>query len=232
VTGEDLAELLGDLARKLQQQPSEVATLEAMTHSVVGTLPGAEYAGVTLVHQRREVETVAATDPLVELIDAAQYETGQGPCLDALWESETVQMSDVDAESRWPQFTLRARGHGVRSMLSTRLFVHADRLGALNTYAASPDAFPDEALDVIRLLATHAAVALASARKINQLSHAVATRDVIGQAKGILMERHKVTADEAFNLLVQASQHSHLKLREVAERLTETGRTPGQAERH
>ncbi len=223
-----LADLLGTVARDLQQAPSPEATLEAITQAAVQTVAGADYAAVTLVMARRDVETVAATDPIAEFIDRAQYETGEGPCLSALWDEPVMRMSDMNAEARWPQWTARARAHGVRSMLCFRLFVAQNRLGALNLYACNPDAFTDDDEDVGRVFATHAAVALAAARKVSQLEQAVASRDVIGQAKGILMERHKINADDAFVLLVQASQRSHLKLHEIAEHIVRASEHPSQ----
>jgi GAF domain-containing protein len=223
MTGDKLVERLSVFARQLEAQPSPAATLDAISRAVVGTVSGVQCAGLTLVHQHSELETVAPTDPVVEAIDQIQYEVREGPCLDALYHAETVRMNDMASEPRWSQFTARARSHGMHSMLCARLFVSAGTLGALNTYAAEPNAYADEAIEEIRLFATHAAVALASSRKVDQLTQAVATRDVIGQAKGILMERHKINADEAFAMLVRVSQRGHLKLREVAERLVETG---------
>ncbi len=220
-----LAAVLGSVARDLQRERSPDMTLDAITHAAVETVTGAEHAAVTLVVGRRHVETVSATDAVAEFIDRAQYETGEGPCLSALWSEPVVRMNDMDVEGRWPQWTARVRAHGVRSMLCFRLFVAEDRLGALNLYAAEADAFGEDDEDVGRLFATHAAVALASARKVAQLEQAVASRDIIGQAKGILMERHKINADDAFLMLVRVSQRTYSPLREVAEYVADTGET-------
>jgi hypothetical protein len=115
---------------------------------------------------------------------------------------------------------------GIHSMLAFQLYVVEDNLGALNLYSADTDAFNDESEHVGLLFAAHAAVATAGARKVRDLVRAVSTRDLIGQAKGILMERHKLTDDQAFGLLVRASQHTNVKLVEIARRLTETGELP------
>jgi hypothetical protein len=112
---------------------------------------------------------------------------------------------------------------GVRSVLSFQLYVHLDDLGALNLYSAQVDAFDDESENVGLLFAAHAAIAMAGSQKEHDLSLAVSARDVIGQAKGILMERHKITGDQAFRLLAQVSQRSNTKLGEVARYLVETG---------
>jgi AmiR/NasT family two-component response regulator len=107
-------------------------------------------------------------------------------------------------------------------MLSFQLYVSGDNLGALNLYNGSPEAFSDQSEHVGLLLASHAAVAMAGAQHEEQLLQAVATRDLIGQAKGILMERYKITADQAFSLLIRASQDTNSKLRDVADHLIAT----------
>ena len=112
-------------------------------------------------------------------------------------------------------------------MLSFRLFTDDDATGALNLYATSPAAFGDEAVQVGHVLAAHAAVALDHAQEVEGLERSVASRDMIGQAKGILIERYKITGDEAFDLLCRASQALNAKLREIAETVVETGAIPG-----
>jgi ANTAR domain-containing protein len=111
-------------------------------------------------------------------------------------------------------------------MLSFQLYVVGDNLGALNLYSREPAAFDDESEHVGLLFASHATVAMAGAQRNEQLNRALGTRDLIGQAKGILMERHKLTAEQAFMLLVRASQASHMKLRDIAEQLTTMGELP------
>ncbi|WDZ86511.1 GAF and ANTAR domain-containing protein [Micromonospora cathayae] len=219
-----LARQLGELARALRTEPNVQDTLDAIVRAAVDTVPGAWHAGISEVERRqRTFRTSAATGDLVYQVDQAQYDTGQGPCLDALCEHRTVLLPDIGTERRWPAFTARAAGLGVCSMLSFQLYVGRDSLGSLNLYASEAYAFTPESEQVGTLFAAHAAVALADARKLAQLSQALGVRDVIGQAKGILMERHKVTGDEAFALLVRASQGLNLKLIDVARYLVETG---------
>ena len=220
---DDLATTLSDLARSLQDEDDLTATLSAIAHAAVGTVPGAEYAGLTVVQRRREVHTRAATADLVDEVDRAQYETGEGPCLTAAYEHRTVSLPDMDREHRWPRFTGRAAALGVHSMLSFQLFVHQDSLGALNLYATRAHAFDDDSEHVGLLFAAHAAVAMSGAQRQEHLARAITARDVIGQAKGMLMERHRLTADQAFALLVRTSQHTNTKLIDVAHRLTATG---------
>ena len=113
------------------------------------------------------------------------------------------------------------------SSLSLQLFVEGDNLGALNLYARQPHAFGEESEDVGLLLAAHAAVAVAGARAEEHLRRAVDSRDLIGQAKGILMERYKITADQAFQVLARVSQQTNRRLADVADELTQTGSVPG-----
>ncbi|MDA0632718.1 GAF and ANTAR domain-containing protein [Nonomuraea sp. MCN248] len=222
-----LAVKLSELARHLREGAGVQETLDAIVRAGVDTIAGAEHAGVTVVRRRRTVETKASTDEVVREADRAQYETGQGPCLDAIYLERTVRVSDMSAERRWPAFVERARGLGVASMLSFQLYVHEDNLGALNLYAGRPDAFGDESEHVGLLFAAHAAVAMSGAQQEEHLSRAVAMRDLIGQAKGILMERHRLTADQAFTLLVSASQETNTRLADIARHLVHTGELAG-----
>jgi GAF domain-containing protein len=221
---DDLATKLSELARTLQDEDDVDHTLQAIAEAAVGTVPGAQYAALSVVEHRREVKTRAGTAELVYQVDQAQYETGEGPCLDAVYEQQTVSLPDMTSEDRWPQFTARAAELGVGSMLSFQLFVQEDNLGALNLYSAEKHAFDgDDAVHIGLLFASHAAVAMSGAQREEQLTKAMHARDVIGQAKGILMERHKLTADQAFSLLARASQHTNMKLIDVARLLAETG---------
>jgi hypothetical protein len=132
----------------------------------------------------------------------------------------------MSTETRWPEFARRAFAAGVGSMLTFRLYVVGDDLGALNLYAYEPGAFDSEAEHIGELFAAHAAIALAGAHRQEQLILALATRDLIGQAMGILMERYKVMGHQAFALLVQLSQDTNRKLRDVAAQLVQTGTWP------
>jgi hypothetical protein len=156
-------------------------------------------------------------------VDAVQTETGQGPCIDAAYEHETVRVPDMASEERWPQFAARAFALGAASMLSIQLWVQGGDLGALNLFSRTAGSFTDESEHVGPLFASHAAIAFAGADKVHHLNIAIARRDLIGQAKGILMERFKITAVQAFSILVRVSQDSNRRLFDVAEELTHTG---------
>ncbi|HLM22473.1 MAG TPA: GAF and ANTAR domain-containing protein, partial [Propionibacteriaceae bacterium] len=154
-------------------------------------------------------------------------ETQQGPCLDSAYVHQTVRVADMASEERWPQFARRASEAGAASMLSLQLYVEGDNLGALNLYSRTPNAFDDESEQVGLLFASHAAVAYAGVRKEAQLAKAVASRDLIGQAKGILMERYKISPERAFLVLTGISQASNRKLHDIAAELVRHGTVPG-----
>jgi len=221
-----LAGQLSELARALQQEHNVQPTLDAIVRAAVETVPGAHHASITAVRNRKEVATVAATGDVARAVDRAQYEAGQGPCLDSLYERQTVRLDDLSEDRRWPRFTRRAAGLGIRSMLGVRLFVQDDDLGALNLFGESPGAFDEESERIALLFASHAAVAMAGAQAQDQLRTAMGTRTVIGQAQGILMERFSLDDHGAFRLLVRVSQQANRKLRDVAVDLVEGGRLP------
>ncbi len=134
-----------------------------------------------------------------------------------------IRVPGLSLEDRWPDFSRGAVELGARSMLSFQLFVEGDRLGALNLYGKGPNAFNEESEQVGLLVAAHAAVAFADSQKISELGQALVARQLIGQAEGILMERYKFTAEQAFLLLTRASSRSNIKLRDVAEHLASSG---------
>jgi GAF domain-containing protein len=218
----DLATMMSDHARSLHEARSVEETLQGITEAAVDCIPGADWAGITMVANRKELETRAPTNPVVVRIDIEQYEAVEGPCLSALWDDLVVRSDDIGADGRWPKWAAQVRGLGVGSMLSFKLFVRGDVLGALNTYAAVPNSYGPDAESIGVLFASHAAVALSGAEEVAQLRLAASSRDLIGQAKGILMERYDLASDtEAFDLMVRASQSSHVKLSLVARQLVE-----------
>ncbi|WP_164702607.1 GAF and ANTAR domain-containing protein [Modestobacter sp. KNN46-3] len=220
---EDLARRLADAARELQDQSDSQQVMDQVVAMAVAMVPGAECAGISIGRKRRSVTSAAATSDRPRQFDALQDETGQGPCVDALYEQQTVRSDDVPNDERWPDLAARAADIGVASMLCLQLFVEGDNLGALNLFSDRTGTFTDESEQVGLLLAAHASVAVAQAQKIEHVNVALANRDVIGQAKGILMERFKITADQAFNLLAKVSQDTNRKVHQVAQDLTLTG---------
>ncbi|WP_247826112.1 ANTAR domain-containing protein [Arthrobacter antioxidans] len=228
----DLATELAELARGLQQEPDTDAILSGFVHAALELIPGVDEGSVSVVLGRKEIGSRAPSGNLPVRIDALQMETGQGPCMEAAYEHRTVRVPDMAHEQRWPLFARRATEAGARGMLSIQLWVQGDDLGALNLYSYKADAFTDESENVGLLVASHAAVAFAEAEKTRQLHEAVNSRDAIGQAKGILMERHKITGAQAFLVLSMASQRTHQKLRDVADHLINSGELPDKYTTH
>lgn len=221
-----LAVQLSQLARDLEQQDTPQQTLDNIVRAAVALIPGAEQGSISVVRRRQEVHSEAASGELPRLVDSLQHELGQGPCLDAVFEQQTVHVPDMHTEQRWPRFSSRAFDAGTGSMLAFQLYVDGDSLGALNLYSTSARSFDEESEHIGLLFASHAAVAYAAAVKQSGLVRAVETRQRIGQAQGILMERHKLTEDQAFACIVAASQRTNVKLRDVADQLVETGELP------
>jgi GAF domain-containing protein len=210
-----LAETLGTLAQEMQAQSDTPATLRSIVDAAITLVPGARWAGISLI-QRQKVIPEAPSDDLVADLDQLQTDLGEGPCLSALRDHHTVHIDDMAAETRWPRFVRAATDRGIRSLLAFQLFVREENLGALNLYSDGVAAFTDESVIIGELLAQHAAVAMVGAAAKTQFQSALAGRDVIGQAKGILMHRDRLTGFEAFQLLVRTSQRANIKVADIA----------------
>ena len=220
---DELALLFSTFARSLQQQPDPDRTLIEVVRAAVDLIPGCDEASISVVIGREKTFSQAASSDLPRVVDALQESLREGPCLDAAYEHQSVRVADMASEPRWPNFTAAALAAGAAGMLSLQLYVEDDDLGALNLYSRTAWAFNDESEHVGLMLAAHAAVAIAASRKQANLIRSVATRQLIGMAQGILIERHKLTPDQAFELLVRVSQHRNTKLRDVADRLVQSG---------
>ncbi|MDP3712577.1 MAG: GAF and ANTAR domain-containing protein [Mycobacteriales bacterium] len=218
-----LAQQFSDLARALEQQTDPQMLLADVVRAAVQLIPGCDEGSISVVLGRRSVTSEAASGDLPRIVDALQAETGQGPCLDAAYKHVTVRVEDMATETRWPLFATRAVEAGAAGMLSIQLYVEGDDIGALNLYSRTAGAFTDESEHVGLLFAAHAATAYMGARDRSGLMNAVTTRNLIGQAQGILMERHGLSADQAFALLSKVSQDNNLKLRDVANQLVNSG---------
>lgn len=222
-----LGDVMSRVARQLQETHGDVeSTLQAITASAVRTVPHADECGVSYVIGRRRIESRASSSDLPRVLDTLQEERRQGPCLDAVWGHEVVRVDDMASDDRWPEFARQAAALGVGSMMCFQLFVVGDQLGALNLYSRRANAFDEESLDIGMVFAGHAAVALAGAEHEASLRTGMTNRDVIGQAKGILMERHKLTAQQAFGVLARVSQELNRKLFDIAGELADTGSVP------
>ncbi|GAA3547449.1 GAF and ANTAR domain-containing protein [Amycolatopsis ultiminotia] len=226
--GQRLVKALGDAARGLSARSSggPEQVLELIVAGAVQTVPGAEQAGVLLLARDGTVTSHAPSDEMVARIDRLQAQHQQGPCVTALWEQHTVTVDDLAGETtRWPVFAPEALASGVVSTLSFQLFTSEDTLGALNLYSGRRAGFDERSQMLGSLFASHAAQALGRAQETEQLHQALLTRDVIGQAKGILMERFGLGDDAAFAMLVRSSQDTNVKLVDVARWLTTEGKS-------
>jgi GAF domain-containing protein len=206
-------------------------TLSSVVDLAVATIDGCDFAGIFLL-QGEGVTTPAHTDPLVIAIDALQQSVREGPCLDAIAHRLVFYAEDLSTDLRWPKFAAEATSIGIRGVLA--LPISADeQLGAVNLYARLPIAFGVVDRAKAAILASLAGLALSAAqshedeeRRALSFQAALRTREIIGEALGILMERERITADQAFVVLRRASQHLNIKLREVAQHLVDTGEDP------
>jgi ANTAR domain/GAF domain len=226
------AELLRDFERR---PPTEIeAAMGELTESAVRAVPGASSAGITLVTKSGGVGTLSATDPEARKLDDIQRHNDEGPCLEAAWEQHMMRIDDMSHELRWPNFARDALTQtAVRSVMSFQLFKQRNEMAALNFYADRPHAFDDTSVEMGLIVATHTALAWNMLTREKQFLSALASRDLIGQAKGILMERFKITSDQAFAVLAKVSQDTNRKVSAVAEDLARTGMwTPGSRAGH
>jgi GAF domain-containing protein len=208
--------------------------LQTVADLAKSVMPGHPEASVSLLVKDRPT-TVASTGQLATDLDEKQYDRDHGPCLHAARTGEMVEIADTRTDTRWPDYMPRAAEHGALSSLSVPLPIDEDEqlCGALNIYAREPHAFDEDSRASAARFAPYATVAAGnlhayrSARDMaDNLQTALETRGVIDQAKGILMERYKLTADQAFQILAELSMKTNRKLRAIADDLVRTGELP------
>ena len=224
------AQALRALSQFVISKSSLGETLLRVSQVTTDAMPAAEMAGISLLGEDGRPTTGVFTDPRAPEIDAAQYQSGRGPCLDS-WRMRTVvRIPDMAAAAgTYPEFAAAAQAHAVRSTLSLPLVAGDEAIGALNLYARVPHAFTDADEAAGLLLAGAAAIVLANASAYwqatqlgEQLSQAMQSRAIIEQAKGILMARAPhLSADQAFDVLRKASQRENIKLRDIAQRVVD-----------
>ncbi|MDL5159482.1 GAF and ANTAR domain-containing protein [Actinomycetospora termitidis] len=219
--GAELARTLEDAARRLLERgPGDEEgvqhTLGLIVQGAIRTVPHVDQAGISLVRRGGKVEAHVPSSEVVRDLDVLQNELREGPCLDSIWYEQRTLIDDMGAADRWPRYSAAARDRGVGSLMSFQLFASTGSAGALNLYAARPHVFDEGSADIGALFASQAALALHGAQRIEGLHTALSSRDVIGQAKGILMERFGVGQSRAFEMLVASSQNTNLKLVDVA----------------
>lgn len=217
-----------EAARKLASEKDLETALSSVVKLAVD-LGACEFACVTLRRGKDRFETAAPTDERVIQADLLQYEYNQGPCIDALWTNGVYAANDLAHDDRWPQWGPEVAKLGLNSILSVHLFTDRLALGAINMYSATPRTYAVEDLEVARIIAAHASVALARIRVETDLWGAIDSRHLVGQAQGMLIERFNLTSEQAFALLKRYSQQYNIKLNEVASHLVRTRELPGQA---
>jgi hypothetical protein len=219
-----------DLAQRRSVRDLE-QTLEQIVASAVTTVPAVDAGSISITEHGR-IETRHPTSESIRKLDEKQSELNEGPCITAIEdppETGTVVAQDLaraDAD-RWPRFAPYAAEAGYRALMSTQLSVDGGVRAALNLYSAEPDAFDDEAQTLAGLFGIQAAMLLYGANTAVHLQRAVDSRDLIGQAKGLLRERFKVDDEGAFQMLVTSSQETNMKLTAVAQWLLANADTSG-----
>ncbi|HUR17943.1 MAG TPA: GAF and ANTAR domain-containing protein [Acidimicrobiales bacterium] len=216
-----LAQSVAALSRFFVGDGTLAETLLRVAELSQQAVPGADFAGITMLVEGRP-RTGIFTDEASPDLDATQYETGVGPCLDAFRHQTIYRIDSTEKDTTWPAFSEAASARGVKSTLSLPLVANHEGVGALNLYSRFEGAFSDEDEEVGMQFANQAGIVLANAQaywdahQLSQdLNEAMKSRAVIEQAKGILMAQGR-NADEAFQILVRASQRENIKLREVA----------------
>ncbi len=231
----DAGDAFDELGRLMLNEQSMESVLQKVADLAKVVVPGASEVSVSLVTNER-ASTAAFTGQLAMDLDERQYENGDGPCLQAAVTGETTPVDDVASETRWSEYTKSAVERGLGSSLSTPIPLQQQASAALNIYSLQAHAFDEHSRQLAATFASYAAVALAnmhlydSTRRLaTNLETAMASRAVIDQAKGILMTQRRCDAEQAFGLLVAASQRTNRKLREVAQDLVDSASRPPEA---
>lgn len=224
-----LATQLAESVQDLQAGPVAAidSTLGELITAAAESMPGAAHAGITLATRRGTVETVSSTHPVAVVLDNIQRRHAEGPCLSAAWDEQIIRIDDMSEAGRWPRYRRDAlQQTPIRSVLSFRLFLERRAMGALNFYAEAPHAFVEDAVAVGMLWASHTSLAWKMAERDQQYRAALESRDTIGQAKGVLMERFDIGANQAFDMLKRLSQDSNTPLATIAQRVVLTRGRP------
>jgi GAF domain-containing protein len=218
---------LAEGARRVADNPDVQKALQAVVDLAM-TSCNCQGASVTLVRADGGAETTATSSALVEEADDLQYAYDEGPCLRAAEQGGAYLIVNTATDPRWPTWGPAVANLGLRSVLSIHLFTDHRVLGALNLYYETHDDFSDDEIEVAKVVAAHASVALAKVRSERDLWRAIDSRHLIGQAQGMLMERFKLSPEKSFAVLRRYSQQHNIKLRDVAGGLITTGRLPAE----
>jgi hypothetical protein len=219
-THQRIAQVVQDLYGR-PDADSDTVIAELAEHAAV-EIPGAQYAGVTVTRNAKQIDTPAATHKWPVLLDEIQQRHREGPCLTAAWEEKTIHVANLETDERFPLYARDALEQTpIKSVMAFQMWVAGETMGALNVYAETANAFGPASRAIGLVFAAHSSVAWNAARRDEQFKKALGSRDVIGQAKGMLMERYGVDAFQAFDLLRKLSQDSNTPLFEIAADLVE-----------
>lgn len=209
-----------ELAATLSSPTETSDALRVLTHGAVDAIPGAGFASISIRHPEGPLETLAATDPVIDALDAEQYRLQEGPCYQTATDESLLVSFDLGNDDRWPRYGPIAVEAGLHAQLAVLLAANGDgQRSALNVYANRPYEFDHNSIEVAELFASHASVALGFVRTVEQLGGAMHSRQVIGQATGIVMERYRLTESRAFSFLVRVSRSSNVRLLDVASQI-------------
>ncbi|MFI5509720.1 GAF and ANTAR domain-containing protein [Mycobacterium sp. NPDC051804] len=218
-----LQKTMMDLAERFAHPKDLDATLSGVTGAAVRHIHGVDSADILIFAPPERYESIAATSALPARLDAFQVKFQEGPCLDAAIGEPLVRCDDLSSDPRWPRFGESAVAAGVHSVLSFQLYTYGTRRASLNLLGSDRNAFTMEAEAFAGMIATHAATALIAHNKELQFQSALASRDIIGQAKGMIMERFGIDAIQAFELLVRLSQNSNTRVADLAAEIVTHG---------
>jgi hypothetical protein len=218
----DLAVRMAELARTVAAPRSLDEVLSGVTAAAKELIPGVDAAGILLIGKGGSFESLAQVTDLPHLLDELQMKFEEGPCVQAALADVVVRTDDFRDEPRWPRYSPACVEVGVLSGLSFKLYTADRTAGALNLFGFQPNAWDTEAETIGTILAAHAAAAVLASRQGTQLESALSTRDRIGQAKGIIMERYKVDDVQAFEMLRRLSQDSNTRLIDIAQQVIDT----------
>lgn len=225
-TENELLEQITAIAHSL----SEAETVDGLLQLIVDLgeeyLDGCDGASLMLIGKDRTISTPAYSSRVAQQSDLAQYEADEGPCLDALRDHAVYMIDDLQTEERWPKYRAVALELGVRSMLSYRLYAKGRTFGALDFYSKRPNVYSPFSKVIGQVFASHAGVALKGAFSEAGMEKTIASRDIIGQAKGILMERRDMSAEDAFDTLRTLSRNNNIPVRELAEQIVTSREIP------
>jgi hypothetical protein len=209
---------LAQAARSLGKVRDEEEVLRILANATKLAIPEFNHIGISITERNGRIRTAAATSDTVQELDDLQYELTEGPCYDTIQGVPLVIAPRIRHDQRWPRYIPEAvNTAGLRAQLAVRIYLD-DRgtVGGLNLYSTSSDEIDEASPATADLFATHVALALGRTRELNDLNAALESRKVIGQAIGMVMERHALTESAAFAYLARASSHSNVKIRDIA----------------